>query len=108
MTVADRGPGVVEPELLTHLMRTKSRSLDNGRDPRASSLDLGLTIAGWVARIHGGTLLPAVSPGPAVLHPLCALARELTGPLPHVRAQTGRDGTDGPHGRHWGHEYVRR
>jgi signal transduction histidine kinase len=48
--VADRGPGV-KPQLLTHLVE---RARGNGH--RATGGGLGLTIAAWVARVHGGGL----------------------------------------------------
>ncbi|MGH9228438.1 MAG: sensor histidine kinase [Acidimicrobiales bacterium] len=56
IAVADRGPGV-RPQLLTHMIERTG----NGR--RRASGGLGITIAGWVARLHGGHLEAADNPG---------------------------------------------
>lgn len=48
VTVADRGAGVA-PQILTHL----HQRTDGGR---RTGLGLGLALAGWVARVHGGQL----------------------------------------------------
>lgn len=48
VTVADRGAGVA-PQILTHV-------LERTDGVRRTGLGLGLAIAGWVARVHGGRL----------------------------------------------------
>jgi len=57
VTVADRGPGVA-PALLPHLVER----VTTGR--RRSGSGLGLAVAGWVARVHGGQLRAANRPDP--------------------------------------------
>ncbi|MGH9228879.1 MAG: sensor histidine kinase [Acidimicrobiales bacterium] len=80
VAVADRGPGV-RPQLLTHSVERSGR----GRSHATGAGGLGITIAGWVARLHGGRLEAADNPGGGAVFTL---------ELP--RRQTGHPATEAP------------